>query len=174
LDFIAPTLRWRKTSARETPHGAVEIHLAGALKCRAVMTQAPVTVLQRLVATAVLFGLASAAVAALVYFRAENGVQRLTGWTVPANATLIDEKVESSPFGTHREYLFEVPPTEHSDQAWCELLRLPLADPGHSDGADNARLSGKAVCEWVHSASFREGFSITASRRRIAFHFWLI
>lgn len=63
----------------------------------------------------------------LGYFTPQKSVQRLTGWTVPDAATLRVKNAEGDPFNGERNYLFDLPASTLSDEAFCAFLNLPAA-----------------------------------------------
>ncbi len=65
--------------------------------------------------------------AGLGYFTPHKSVQRLTGWMVPDAAMLRTQNAEGDPFNGERNYLFDLPASTLSDDAFCALLDLPAA-----------------------------------------------
>lgn len=111
----------------------------------------------------------------LGYFTPQKSVQRLTGWTVPDAATLRVKNAEGDPFNGERNYLFDLPASTLSDDAFCAFLNLPRASQGPAPKAQlpavkptTLKLDATPVCSRTEIDGKRKtALSIEATRKGV-------
>ena len=112
----------------------------------------------------------------LGYFTLHKSVQRLTGWTVPDTATLRVKNVEGDPFNGERNYLFDLPASTLSDEAFCAFLNLPTAGQSQAskakipaDKPGTLKPEGVPVCSRMEIDDRRKtALAIEATRKSVA------
>jgi len=109
------------------------------------------------------------------YFSPKNAMSRMTGWSAPSTATFRLRNSEGSFFEGELSYLFDLPASTLSDEAFCAFLNLPVAIQGSAERAKipaetstTPKLDGAPVCSRTEVNEKRKtALSIEATRQLV-------